>query len=155
MKNNSEMICGTELVSRYYDKDLNPEEYSDIKAHIDSCKICRKSLAEYNNLTDRLKIAFNKATENDTLKTENRIIESIRRKKRAWWVRLADQVFTRRIFIPAVMTASIALVVTTFYTYNSDQGPGAIITSLSSSESVVIMHTEKTNQPIIWVSENG
>ena len=155
MKNNSEMICGTELISRYYDKDLNTEEYSDIQTHIDSCGICSKSLAEYNNLTGRLKKSFNVATENDTLKIENRVIESIRRKNRAWWVRLADHVLSKRVFVPAIMTASIAVVLATFYTGNSDQGPGAVITSLSSSESVVIMHTERTNQPIIWVSENG
>ncbi len=155
VKNNSEMICGTDLISRYYDKDLNPDEYSDVKVHIDSCKKCRKSLAEYNNLTDSLKITFNEAAENDTLKIENRVIESIRRKKRAWWLRLADQVFTKRMLIPAVMTAAIAIFITNFYTGNSEQGPGAIITSLSSSESVVIMQTDKTHQPIIWISENG
>jgi len=149
------MICDTELISRYYDKDLNPEEYSDIKAHIDSCKTCRKSLAEYGCLADSLKTTFNEAFENDTLKIENRIIESIRRKKRAWWLRLADQFLTKRILIPAVMTAAIAIFITTFYIENTDQRPGAIITSLSSSESVVIMQTEKTHQPIIWIIENG
>lgn len=155
MKSNSEIICGTELISRYYDKDLNPEEYSDIKIHIDSCERCRKSLKEYSSLADRLKLTFNEAFEHDTLKAENRIIESIRRKNRPWWVRLADQVFAKRVLIPAVMTACVAILITTFYTGSSDQGPGAIITSLSSTESVVIMHTEKTHQPIIWVSENG
>jgi anti-sigma factor RsiW len=155
MKINREMICDTELISRYYDNDLNPEEYSDIEDHIDSCEKCRKSLAEYSKLTDSLKLTFNEPAEDDTLKVENRVIESIRRKNRAWWVRLADQVFARRILVPAIMTASIAILVTTFYTVDSDQGPGAIITSLSSSGSVVIMHTEATNQPIIWISENG
>ena len=155
MKINREIICDTELISRYYDNDLDPEEYSDIKDHIDSCEKCRKSLAEYGRLTDKLKLTIDEPAEYDTLKIENRVIESIRRKNRAWWVRLADQLFVRRILIPAAITASIAILVTTFYIDNSDQGPGAIITSLSSSESVVIMHTEATNQPIIWVSENG
>lgn len=155
MKNNSEIICGTELISRYYDKDLNPEENSKIKTHMDSCEKCSKLLSEYRGLTDKIELTFNEAAEHDTLEVENRIIESIKREKRAWWVRLADQIFAKKILIPAVMTASIAILVTTFYIDNSDQEPGAIITSLSSSGSVVIMHTEKRHQPIIWVSENG
>jgi anti-sigma factor RsiW len=155
MKIDGKIICDTELISRYYDNDLDPGEYSDIKDHIDSCEKCRKSLAEYSKLTDGLKLTIDEPTEYDTLKIENRVIESIRRKNRPWWIRLADQVFAKRILVPAVMTASIAILITTFYTDSSDQGPGAIITSLSSSESVVIMHTEVTNQPIIWVSENG
>ena len=155
VKINSEMICERELISRYYDNDLNPEEYSEIKAHIDSCKKCTELLSEYSNLTDEIKLTFNETTKHDTLEVENRIIESIRRKKSAWWIRLADQVFEKRIFVPAVMTASIAILVTTLYIGNSDQVPGAIVTSLSSSERVVIMHTENTHQPIIWVSENG
>lgn len=155
MKINSEMICGTELISRYYDKDLNPEEYLELKAHVESCEKCRKTLAEYGNLTDTLKFTFTETTDHDTLKVENSIIESIRRKNRAWWLRLVDQVFAKRIIIPAVITASIAILFTTFYTSNSDQGPGAIITYLSSSGSVVILETEGTHQPIIWFNENG
>lgn len=155
MKIINEMICGTELISRYYDKDLNPDEYSEIKTHVESCEKCRKSLAGYNCLSDKLKSTFNEAPEHDALKVENQIIESIRRKKRTWWVRLADQIFTKRVLIPAVMTASVAIFVTTFYTNNTDQGSGAIITSLSSSERVIIIHTEKTHQPIIWVRDNG
>lgn len=155
MKTNSEIICDTELISRYYDNDLNPEESSDVKAHIDSCEKCRKSLTEYSNLAERIKFTFSEAAEHGTFKVENRIIESIRKKNRPWWIRLADQVFAKKVLIPAVMTACLAIFITTFYTDNSDQGPGAIITSISSSGSFMVLETEGTHQPIIWFEENG
>jgi len=156
MSEKSNIICDTDLISRYHDRELGPEESLEIKAHIDSCPSCRNTLSGYAELTDKMQLTFNEVTAQDSLKIENRIIESIKEEKKVWWARWAELIFTKRILVPSALVASIAVLITTFTLDNPALGPSAIVTSLSGSGStVMIMETAETRQTILWFNENG
>lgn len=155
MSNINDTVCDPELIGRFYDRELDNDESLEVGTHIESCAKCSKVLSEYSTISGKIESVLEKPFDGDSLKTENLIIEAIRKEKNPWWLKLADLVFTKKILVPAIMTASVALLVTTYIPDNSDKGPGAIITSLSSSGSVVILETEGTHQQIIWFNENG
>lgn len=156
MSEEKNKICGTDLISRYHDGELDPQKALEVKTHIDSCPECRDMLSKYVDLTDKMGSGFMRNFAHDNMKIENGFIESITKEKKNLWERWTDLVFTKRILIPAGIAASLAVLFITFSLDNSPAGPSAIIKSISGSGStVMIMETTETHQTILWFNENG
>ncbi len=150
------IICGTDLISRYHDGELDYQKKMEVKSHIDSCPSCREVLLQYTGLTDQIHSAFSGGPAHDSGEIESNFIESIGREKKSWRDRWADMLLTKRILVPAGLAASLVVLFISFSLNNSPKGPSAIIKSISGSGStVMIMETAEKRQTILWFNENG
>lgn len=154
MKKHDE-ICGSELISRYYDRELGPEEYAEVESHVESCLRCRESLEKFSLITKDIKSEI-KISENQYLELQDRVIESIDHKKLPFWIKLKEMLSPKKILIPAGAMVTLLAALVIFFHTPAANGPTAIITSLSgNSSSVMILETPETRQTIILFSEKG
>ena len=156
MKTNSEIICDTELISRYTDGELDENELAGIKTHIADCVSCQARLEDYGKISIGLNSLIESQPNISAVALEDKVVEFIRRKKNTGFNGWRDVIFSRRMLVPVGLAASIILMFMTFFNNTAPVGPTAIVSSLSGAgSSVVIMETTETRQTIIWFSENG
>jgi anti-sigma factor RsiW len=153
VKTNSEIICDTELISRYIDNELDGDELIRLRTHITGCESCRARLGDYGKIGAGLNSHIQAQAGMLTRGSEDRVVEAIRRKNSEGWKAV---VFSKRMLVPVGLAASITLMFLTFFSNPVPVGPTAIVSSLSGSgSSVVILETAETRQTIIWVGDNG
>ncbi len=152
----SEIVCGTELISRYLDNELHGDELIRVRTHIAGCESCRARLKSYDKVHSGLNSIISTTPCASSAGLENRVIDSIRKKNKVGSKGWKDVIFSRKILVPAGIAASIILMFFTFYNNPAPAGPTAIVSSLSGSgSSVMILETPKTHETILWFSENG
>jgi hypothetical protein len=153
--NNISYKCDTEMISRFYDKELEPDEYIRVKEHIHSCNSCREILNDLENISEQVKEHLS----DSVLKTqfagiEGDVINCIRHKEKPWFFKLINMLISKKMLVPATAMASIILVFAIFFRTPVSSGPSAIVSSLSGdSSSVIIMETPNTRQTILWFNE--
>ena len=64
-------MCDSDLISRFFDRELEEDEYEQIENHIKSCSTCRNNLAEYENISGKIKSVIIKNFEMDSGKLED------------------------------------------------------------------------------------
>ncbi len=151
----SQTICGTELLSRYFDGELDGDDLKKVKSHIDSCDSCRNRSSEYAGITAGFDSLLSADFIGDDRVIEEKVIASIRKKssRSAGW---KNFIFTKRSLVPAGLAASVMIIFMAFFNTPAPTGPTAIVSSLISNGSrVSILETPETRQTIIWISENG
>ncbi|MFC1495632.1 anti-sigma factor family protein [Thermodesulfobacteriota bacterium] len=152
---NSDIICESELISRYLDNELNGEELERVETHIAGCDSCRIRLSDYDNISAGLNTPLYSQSDTVANEFENRVIESINRKENSGFRNWKNYLFHKRVLVPG-LAASAALMFFTVFNDPAPAGPSAIISSLSGSgSSVMIMETPETRQTILWFNENG
>ena len=152
----SEIVCGTELISRYLDNELHGDEFIRVRTHIAGCESCRARLKDYDKIHSGVNSIIHNISCATSVGLENRVVESIRKKNKIGSKDWKDVIFSRKILVPAGIAASIILMFFTFYNNPAPTGPTAIVSSLSGSgSSVMILETSKTRETILWFSENG
>ncbi len=152
---NSEIICDTELVSRYLDNELDGNELKRVETHISDCKSCRTRLNDYIKIDNGINFLINNRADAQSRGFENRVIEAIRG-KRAGSTSWKKAVLSKRMLVPAGLAVSVILMFFTFLKSPAQIGPTAIVSSLSGSgSSVMILETSETRQTILWFNENG
>jgi predicted anti-sigma-YlaC factor YlaD len=156
VKTNSEIICDTELISRYIDDELDSDELARLKTHITGCKSCRARVDDYGIIGAGLNSFVQAQTGTLTGEPEYRVVEAIRRKNSAGIKGWKEVIFSKRILVPVGLAVSIIFMFMTFFSKPAPIGPTAIVSSLSGSgSSVVVLETAGTRQTIIWIGENG
>ncbi len=152
----SEIVCGTELISRYLDNELHGDELIRVRTHIAVCESCSTRLKGYDKIHTGLNSIIHTIPGESLAGLENRVVESIRKKNKVDSKGWKNVVFSRKMLVPAGIAASIILMFFTFYYNPAPAGPTAIVSSLSGSgSSVMILETPKTHETILWFSENG
>ncbi len=149
-------ICNTELISRFFDKELDAGEYARVAGHIRTCPACRKSLDEFATLSGDIKSHLTGSTEPDSARLEENVLKAIERKEAPWWIKSKEVLLSKKVLIPASVIASFVFIFFTLFYNPPVSGPSAIITSLSGGgSSVVILETPQTRQTILWFNEKG
>jgi anti-sigma factor RsiW len=154
VKANNEIICGTEIISRFMDNELHGDDLITVEKHIDSCESCRKRLDIYSKIGSGLNSFINAEASLQGQEIVEGVISRIRQKGN-WLQGFKELVLSRRTFIPAGVALSIALASLIFLNNPAPAGPSAIISSLSGTGSLTIVVTPETRQTILWVNENG
>lgn len=155
MKMTSDIICESDLISRYLDKELDGDGLERVKAHIAGCDSCSARLSDYNKIGADLNSSLCSQSTAITGELVDSVVKSIRKKKRSWLRGWKDYILTKRTLVPVGLAMSISIMALIFSS-NTPTGPSAIIASLSGSgSSVMIMETSETRQTILWFSENG
>ena len=148
--------CNPEIISRFFDGELEADEYAAVTDHLEICPVCREKLANIQSISERVKEHIAEASIKDTEKLEDRIIEAVRRIESPWWAKWKDLIYSKRFLVPAGAVASFLLIFFTVFYNPAVSGPSAIITSISGSgTSVIIMETPETRQTILWFNEKG
>ena len=156
MKTNSEIICETELISRYVDNELDSDELVRLKAHISDCDSCRKRLDDYGRIGSGLNSLIQLYQDTATRDLEDKVVESVRRKSNVGFRVWKDVILSKKMLVPVGLVASVIMMFMIFFHNPSPVGPTAIVSSLSGSgSSVVILETTGTRQTIIWFGDNG
>ncbi|MBS3759058.1 MAG: zf-HC2 domain-containing protein [Desulfobacterales bacterium] len=147
-------------LSAYLDNELGEAEKNRVEAHLENCPSCRGSFRELKKSSDlvsaRLSVQpsvdFDKAWQH--IEPEIRRRPAIRRYLRAFIVKPG-------FWIPASAAATVGAAALFFAlclpVYKS-QRPVSLshVESVSSkSGSVMVLHTAKTSQPIIWIMEKS
>jgi anti-sigma factor RsiW len=153
---NNDIICKSELISRFMDNELEGDEFKRVEAHIAGCDSCRIRLSDYGKINTGLNAPLYPQSENVAGEFENRVIEAIKRKENSGYRNWKDYLFNKRVLVQAGLAASAALMFFTVFNDPAPAGPSAIISSLSGpGSSVMIMEIPETRQTILWFNENG
>lgn len=156
MKTNSEIICNSELISRYIDDELEDSELAGLKTHITGCESCRTRLDDYGKIGTGLNSLIHGHAWTVTGEPEYKVVEAIRRKGSPGFKGWKKVIFSKRVMVPVGLAASITFIFMTFFSNPAPVGPTAIVSSLSGSgSSVMVLETAETRQTIIWIGENG
>jgi hypothetical protein len=149
------MICNIEMISRFMDNELHGDELLTVERHVASCESCSKRLKDYGKIRSSLNSFIDTRELTSTQEIEAGLIDRIRQNG-SWLTGLTDFIFSKRVFIPAGLAASIVFMFMVFLNNQAPTGPSAIISSLSGTgSSIMIMETSKSRQTILWVKENG
>ena len=142
-------------ISQFYDKELGPEDDDRARKHIDSCPICSDTFEDLKDLSERVGVhIFSQYSETDGATAEENVLKGIDRKNIPWWKRGRGTFFSKRTLIPVTTMAALIIALFTVLRPAPVPGPSAIISSLTTSmSSVIIMETPKTRQTILWFNE--
>jgi len=155
VKSRNEIICGTEMISRFMDNELHGDELLTVQSHVASCESCRERLNSYGKIGEGLNSLISEKRWSAGQEMEARVIERIRQKE-GRLQGLIELIFSKRMFIPAGLAVSLGFLFMVFLNNQAPSGPSAIISSLSGTgSSIMIMETSKSRQTILWVKENG
>jgi len=155
VKFKNEIICGTEMISRFMDNELAGDDLITVQSHVASCESCRERLDAYDKIRSGLNSFVGTQAWPPGQEIEAGVIDRIRQKE-GRLQGLIDIILSKRMFIPAGLAASLVLVFMVFLNNQAPSGPSAIISSLSGTgSSIMIMETVKSRQTILWVKENG
>jgi hypothetical protein len=155
VKFKSEIICSTEMLSRFMDNELAGDGLLTVQSHVTSCESCRERLDAYGKIRSGLNSFVGTQAWPPGQEIEAGVINRIRQKE-GRLQGLIDLILSKRTFIPAGLAVSLALVFMVFFNNPVPSGPSAIISSLSGTgSSIMIMETVKSRQTILWVKENG
>lgn len=156
MKMNSDIMCKSELISRYLDNELDGEELKRAENHIAGCDSCKIRLSDYKKINAGLNIPLYPQSESGTAEFENNVIEAIKGKENSGLGNWKEYFFQKRVLVPAGLAVSALLMFFTVFNEPVPTGPSAIISSLSGpGSSIMIMETPETRQTILWFNENG
>ena len=149
--------CDPAMISRFFDHELDQEEYVRVARHIETCPLCRRTLDELTGLSVMVN-DYVRETRPETIEgsTEEKVLASIQKRKAPWWIKTRELFLSKKILIPVTTTAALVLFLSVFFRSPNETGPSAIVTSLSGNmTSVIIMETPQTHQTILWFSENS
>lgn len=147
--------CDPVMVSRFFDKELDPTDDASIDRHINSCRSCRQMLDDIKTLSKEIREHLTEIRDTDCTSIEKSLLAKICRKKTPFGERVKEALFSKKVWIPVAAAASLLLVFFTMFQTAGVNGPSAIIASLSGDvSSVVIIETPRTHQTILWFNED-
>ncbi len=147
--------CDEQLIYRYFDKDMDPEENARFQNHLGVCKTCSMQLEHLKNQAEALADRINEESEKaDFYALEKKVLGEIRRKNRSFF-NWKDVLF-KKIYVPATVAVAMTVLVSFYYFYMPLYSPpSAIINSFTGEfSSVMILETPETKQTILWINED-
>ncbi len=146
--------CDPVMISRFFDKELDPTDDASVDRHINSCRPCREMLDDLKTLSKEVREHLTQICDTDCASIEKSLLATICRKKIPLGERVKEALFSKKVWIPVTAVASLLIVFFTMFQPAGDNGPSAIIASLSGDvSSVVIIETPRTRQTILWFNE--
>lgn len=146
--------CDPVIVSRFFDKELDPADNASVDRHINSCPSCRKMLDDLKTLSRQVRTHIIGRCDTDHASIEKSLLETICKKKTPFGERVRESLLSKKIWIPVTAAASLLLVFFTMFQPPGVTEPSAIIASLSGDvSSIVIIETTGTRQTILWFNE--
>lgn len=153
----NQMTCDPNLLNRFFDQELGPDESARMAHHLKYCGSCQEALRDNQSVSALLRTSLDEALARISFEeVEEGVLALIHRKRGPWWMKLRDQVVSKRFYVPA---AAVATGVVLFFALVTGPapapGPSAIINSFQGDVgSVMILETEKSHHTILWFSEN-
>jgi anti-sigma factor RsiW len=147
--------CDSELISRYYDEELNQTERSQVESHILVCPSCNKILEDLKAVSNQYGAHLARQSAGiDTRETEKHVLERLRREEAPWWAKVKDAFLSKKALVSATATVCVALLFITVLRVPTPDSPSAIVTSVSGDvSSIIILEAPKTRQTILWFNE--
>ena len=155
MKHDIKMECNPELIDRYYDGELKPEERESVAVHLKVCPHCRTMLKDRRTVSQVFRAEVDGAlSRTDFQGLDEKVLERIAQKRILGLPGLQRLFFSKPFFIPASAVAALLLVFFTFFNPTpSDPGPSAVINSFTGSVSSVMIIETSPRHTILWFSE--
>ena len=148
--------CDPELLSRFYDGEITPEENEWAIEHISTCQKCQNELKLNEELSKKYKEKFHKELSAiDPALLEKKIMERVSQGKARYWTGIGEFLTSMRFLVPAAAVAGMLFfLLTTFRGPVTEPPPSAIINSFTGDvSSVMILETPQSHQTIIWINE--
>lgn len=156
MKPNME-ICNPELISAFFDNELDNKTRQRVNEHLKTCTTCQKDLESFASLSEKAREHLSSnPMKVPIIPIEKKVADEIRKQQLPWWTGTKLLKFSKTVLMPSVVVSG--LFVFTFMWLKSpvSAGPSAIVTSLSSeTASVIIMETPRSGHTILWFTENS
>ena len=146
--------CDADLLNRYPDGQLDPDEKAQFEEHLAGCESCRREieLLAFFSQEFRRRIDLSAESIDFTALEKEVVVKAVRQHRPTNGSPLRT---VMKVVVPAVATTSLLLgVVYWQFTRPSDQVPSAIINSFTGPiSSVMIFETPNTHQTILWYNE--
>jgi anti-sigma factor RsiW len=137
------------FISRFVDNELDPVRTMEFSSHLADCPDCAQTAARFQNLG----VVFNAHTQRQIarvscLETASNFPDD--KKPTGRWGKITDHLYIKL----ASLTAVAALLILAVFQGTPPAGPSAIVKSLdTNASSVMIIETIKEKHTIIWFSE--
>jgi anti-sigma factor RsiW len=147
--------CDSELISRYYDEELDQVERSQVENHILVCASCKKILEDLKAISSQYGAHLARQSVGvATRETEEHVLGRLRRAEAPWWAKVKDSFLSKKLLVSATATACVALLVIAVLRVPVPDSPSAIVTSVSGDvSSIIILEAPRTHQTILWFNE--
>jgi anti-sigma factor RsiW len=152
-----QMACNANLLNRFFDGELGPDESARMAHHLKYCRSCQEALRDNQSVSTLLRTSLDEALARINLEeVEEGVLALIDRKRGPWWMKLRDQFVSKKFYVPAAAAATGLVLFFALVTGPDPAlGPSAIINSFQGDVgSVMILETEKSHHTILWFSEN-
>jgi hypothetical protein len=152
-----QMTCDSNLLNRFFDEELGPDEFARMTHHLKYCPSCQEVLRHNRSVSTLLRTGLDEVRAQANLEQmEEGVFALIHRKRGPWWMKLRDQLVSKKFYVPAAAVATgLALFFALVTGPAPVPGPSAIINSFEGDVgSVMILETEKAHHTILWFSEN-
>ncbi len=153
----------SELLERYFDREVTDEERSAVEAHLQDCQACRETLKTMEGLRHLVKAPVDEVDRREDFywvwqKVERGIQQD---EKPAWperisrWFR-AGSILRRKVWVPAaaaIVALFLALAPSVFKKVTSPAEASVVEYVESQDYNVMVYESEKGNMTVIWLFE--
>jgi anti-sigma factor RsiW len=152
-----QMTCDPNLLNRFFDEELAPDESARMAHHLKYCPSCQEALRDNQAVSTLLRTGLDEALARIKFEeVEEGVLALIHSKRRSWWMKLRGQFISKRFYVPAAAVVTGLVLFFALVTGPAPApGPSALINSFEGDVgSVIILETEKSHHTILWFSEN-
>jgi anti-sigma factor RsiW len=153
----------SELLDKYFDQEVTPEERSLVEGHLSDCSACRMALESMENLRTLIKSPVEEAVEKETFPwVWEKVEKGIQPKERPglWdflksWLDVTP-FLKRKILIPSVAAAVILILITAPVLFKKTTSyPTLSVVEYVESETynVMVYELETPQVTVIWLFE--
>jgi hypothetical protein len=151
----------SELLEKYFDHEVTDRERFLVEDHLQGCPACRDALTSMEGLRTLIKVPVEEATQNEDLPwVWQKIEREIRlQEKVSWWQSLRSwldlsPLFKKKIWIPAVATAVVFLLLTTqvIFKKTPSYSEASVVEYIESETyNIMVYESEKAKMTVIWL----
>ncbi len=156
--------CSSELLDKYFDREVTEEERTMVEGHLSQCQACREELKAMEGLRHAIKDPVDRLDQEENFHwVWQRIERKIQRKEEPAWKKFLggwlDVGFflRRRVWIPAAGAAlALAIALAPHFFGNSPSSSDLSVVEYveSQSHNVMVYESEKGTMTVIWVLDD-
>ena len=153
----------SELLERYFDRDVTDQEKTFVEGHLKDCQACQDELRSLEEIQTLLKAPVDEAArQEDFAWVWQKIEREIQpRESPSWWESLrawigVSSFFHKRVWIPAAAAALIVILVAAPFLMKktpSQLDASVVVYLESDTNNVMVYEPEKENVTVIWLFE--
>ena len=148
--------CNIEKLYQFADGELSGQEKGQTESHLAQCPHCREVLQQSRQLA----VLHQNFTQDRSLDFTHpamtaKIIKQLRQGPQPWYQRV-QRYFPKWVTVPVATAVLLLALALPWLLQENITEPSAIITSLTSeSSSVMMFETPVSKQTVIWIAENS